>query len=45
LGYLGLAFNATWSDDHGVGVILHGTRVVTVESADVVWCFPGETDV
>ena len=42
VGYLGLHFNATWSDDHGVGVILHGQRIVTIETADIVYCFRGE---
>ena len=40
--YLGLRFNATWADDHGVGVVLHGDRIVEVGSEDVVWCFTGE---
>ncbi len=45
VGYLGLHLDATWSDDHGVGVILHGRRVVTIETADIVWCFRGEPGV
>lgn len=43
--YVGLVFNATWAEDHGVGVVLQGGRVVVVGTADEVWCFAGEAGV
>ena len=39
---LGLHSDSTWADDHGVGVILHGRGIITVETADNVYCFRGE---
>ena len=32
--YLGLQLACTWDDEHGLGVLLHGTRVVRTGGAD-----------
>lgn len=32
--YLGYEFGCTWDDEHGLGVLMHGTRVVEVGGAD-----------
>jgi hypothetical protein len=34
LSYVGLLFETPWDDGHGVGVLLHGQRVVAVGGAD-----------
>ncbi len=34
LAYLGLAFRADWDVEHGLGVLVHGTRVVRVGGGD-----------
>jgi hypothetical protein len=37
LAYVGLLFSATWEPEHGVGVLVHGTRVVEVGGADTAF--------
>ena len=32
--YIGFEFGCTWDDEHGLGVLMHGTRVVEVGGAD-----------
>lgn len=32
--YIGLEFGCTWDDEHGLGVLMHGTRVVKIGGAD-----------
>ena len=32
--YLGFEFDCTWDEEHGLGVLMHGTRVVEVGGAD-----------
>lgn len=32
--YLGFEFGCTWDDEHGLGVLMHGNRVVEVGGAD-----------
>ena len=32
--YLGLEFVCTWDDEHGLGLMMHGTRVVDLGGAD-----------
>lgn len=32
--YIGLEFGCTWDDEHGLGVLMHGTRPVEVEGSD-----------
>jgi hypothetical protein len=32
--YLGFEFGCTWDEEHGLGVLTHGTRVVEVGGAD-----------
>lgn len=34
LGYVGLEFGCAWDREHGLGVMLHGSRVVEIGSAD-----------
>ena len=34
MAYLGLAFHCTWDEEHGAGVLLHGSRVVNVGETD-----------
>lgn len=35
LGYVGLEFGCTWDEEHGLGVMLHGARVVSIGAAAV----------
>ena len=32
--YLGYEFGCTWEEEHGLGVLMHGTRVVEIGGAD-----------
>ena len=32
--YVGYEFGCEWEDEHGLGVLMHGTRVVDVGFAD-----------
>ncbi|MEZ4394303.1 MAG: hypothetical protein R3A48_24790 [Polyangiales bacterium] len=32
--YVGLEFGCTWDDEHGLGALMHGTRVVEIGGAD-----------
>lgn len=34
LPYLGFEFGCTWDEEHGVGVLTHGTRIVEVGGSD-----------
>lgn len=34
LPYAGFLFECTWDDEHGLGVLMHGTRVVEIGGAD-----------
>ena len=33
--YVGVQFGAVWEREHGLGVLLHGTRIVAIGDADV----------
>ena len=38
--YLGFEFGCTWDQEHGLGVLMHGTRVVAVggnDTAGLLW--------
>lgn len=35
MAYIGLEFGCTWDEEHGFGVMLHGSRVVEIGAADV----------
>jgi hypothetical protein len=38
--YVGFEFGCTWDDEHGLGVLMHGERVVDVggaETAFLLW--------
>lgn len=35
--YVGLLFGCTWDREHGLGVLMHGTRVVEVGGADTAF--------
>lgn len=35
--YLGFEFGCTWDGEHGLGVLMHGTRVVEVGGADTAF--------
>jgi hypothetical protein len=37
MAYVGLSFSCTWDDEHGLGVMMHGKRVVSVGEADVAF--------
>ena len=37
LAYIGFEFGCTWDDEHGLGVLMHGTRVVQVGGADTAF--------
>ena len=32
--YVGFEFGCTWDDEHGLGVLMHGTRTVEIGGAD-----------
>lgn len=34
LGYIGLEFGCDWDEEHGLGIMMHGSRVVDIGSAD-----------
>ena len=34
LPYVGFELGCTWDDEHGLGVLMHGTRVVEIGGAD-----------
>ncbi len=34
LPYIGIEFGCKWDNEHGIGVLLHGTRVVDIGGAD-----------
>ncbi|NNN32053.1 hypothetical protein HLK59_17115 [Streptomyces sp. S3(2020)] len=35
--YVGVAFSCPWDEEHGLGVLLHGTRVVDIGGADTAF--------
>lgn len=37
LPYIGYEFGCAWEDDHGLGVLMHGTRLVDIGHADVAF--------
>jgi hypothetical protein len=37
LPYVGYEFGCTWDGEHGLGVLMHGSRVVEVGSADTAF--------
>jgi uncharacterized protein DUF6985 len=37
LPYVGYEFGCTWDGEHGLGVLLHGTRVVEIGGADAAF--------
>jgi hypothetical protein len=42
LSYVGLQFGCTWDQEHGLGVMLHGARVVDIGSADTSFAWEPE---
>ena len=34
LAYIGLSFGCTWDTEHGLGVLIHGSRIVSVGGCD-----------
>ncbi len=34
LAYIGLSFGCTWDHEHGLGVLIHGSRIVSVGGCD-----------
>lgn len=37
--YVGFLFGCTWEQEHGLGVVMHGTQVVEIGGADEAFCF------
>ncbi len=37
LAYAGLEFACSWDDEHGLGVMIHGDRVVAIGAAETAW--------
>lgn len=37
LAYIGLQLGCDWDDEHGLGIVLHGTRVVEIGEADIAF--------
>jgi hypothetical protein len=45
ISYVGLQFGCTWDQEHGLGVMLHQSRVVDIGGADVSFAWsPAEAD-
>ena len=47
LPYIGFEFGCTWDDEHGLGVLMHGTRVVDMGGADtsfLLWIAEKDAD-
>lgn len=45
LPYVGFELGCTWDDEHGLGVLMHGTRVVQIGGADtaiLLWIAEGD---
>ncbi len=40
--YVGFCFDCSWDDEHGLGVLMHGTRVVEIGGMDTafLWWIP-----
>ncbi len=46
MSYVGLEFGCTWDDEHGFGILLHGSRVVDIGSADAAFAWqPAEAEI
>ncbi len=41
---IGFAFRCCWDTEHGLGVLVHGTRVVEVGENDITWNGPSRRD-
>jgi hypothetical protein len=37
LGYIGFELGCSWDEEHGVGVMLHGGRIIDIGSADTAF--------
>jgi hypothetical protein len=37
LPYLGFEFGCTWDEEHGLGILMHGTRLVQAGGADTAF--------
>jgi hypothetical protein len=37
MAYVGLEFGCTWEDEHGLGILVHGARVVEIGAADTAF--------
>jgi len=37
LAYIGLEFGCTWDDEHGLGIVVHGARVVEIDDAQIAF--------
>lgn len=35
--YVGFGFGCTWDEEHGLGILMHGTRVVEIGGADTAY--------
>ena len=45
LAYLGLEFGCEWEPEHGLGVVVHGARVVQIDAAEIAFSWqPEELD-
>jgi hypothetical protein len=45
--YVGFEFGCTWDDEHGLGVLMHGTRTVEIGGADtsiLLWIAKGDAE-
>jgi hypothetical protein len=44
MAYVGLEFGCDWDEEHGLGIILHGAKVIEIGQADTSFCWqPDET--
>jgi hypothetical protein len=37
LAYIGLECGCDWEEEHGLGIVLHGTRIIEIGEADIAF--------
>jgi hypothetical protein len=42
LAYVGLELGCDWDEEHGLGVVMHGTRVVAIDEAQIAFTWQPE---
>ena len=39
MAYIGLELGCEWEDEHGLGIVVRGSRVVEIGEADIAFCW------